>query len=130
MPSGRSRACRKLGARAWSLGRRECRARHSPVQRKHAPTNPSWAKARPGAHDADKRDLDQPMTVDVDARSFGPMRLAEAHQLHDPDLKAVNTKEQPDRIQPSALKDVRIDGQRIRMTLAPASWNVLHFQLT
>jgi alpha-N-arabinofuranosidase len=74
------------------------------------------------------RDLDNPVTVDVDARSFGPLRVVKAEQLQDSDLKAVNTRDHPDRVQPSFLKDVSAEGNRLRMTLAPASWNVLHFR--
>jgi alpha-L-arabinofuranosidase len=74
------------------------------------------------------RDLDRSMAVDVEARSFGPLQLVKTFQLQDSDLKATNTKEQPDRVQPTHLDDVQVDGTHIRMTLAPASWNVLHFR--
>jgi alpha-L-arabinofuranosidase len=85
-------------------------------------------EASPSAARLDNRDLDRPMAVYVDARSFGPLQLVKAQQPHDSDLKAVNTREQPDRIQPTLLDNVQVDGNRIRMTLAPASWNVLHFR--
>jgi hypothetical protein len=39
----------------------------------------------------------------------------------------VNTKHQPDRVGPTQLDEVIVDSNRVRMTLAPASWNVLHF---
>jgi alpha-N-arabinofuranosidase len=74
------------------------------------------------------RDLDRPLKLDVEARSFGGLRLAEAQQLRDSDLQAVNTKDVPDLVRPSRLKGIEIDGNLIQVTLAPASWNVLQFQ--
>ena len=71
------------------------------------------------------RHLDEPMTVTVEARGFGGMSLADAHALHDDDLNAVNTRGQPDRIRPTPLAGVEIDGQKLSATLAPASWNVI-----
>jgi alpha-N-arabinofuranosidase len=72
------------------------------------------------------RDLDKAMDVDLEARAFGWLRVAEAHQLHHADLKAVNSRNEPDRVRPTRLEEVVIEGNRVRMTLAPASWNVLH----
>jgi alpha-N-arabinofuranosidase len=63
----------------------------------------------------------------VEARSFGALRLAQSDQLHDDDLKAVNTRQQPDRVRPTPLDEVIVDSNRVRMTLAPASWNVVQF---
>ena len=71
------------------------------------------------------RHLDEPMTLAVEARGFRGMALAGAHALHDDDLDAVNTRDQPDRIQPTPLAGVGIDGQKLSATLAPASWNVI-----
>ena len=71
------------------------------------------------------RHLDEPMTLAVEARGFRGMALAEAHALHDDDLDAVNTRDQPDRIRPTPLAGVEIDGQKVSATLAPASWNVI-----
>jgi alpha-N-arabinofuranosidase len=73
------------------------------------------------------RGLDEPMQVNVEARSFGALRLAQSDQLHDDDLKAVNTRQQPDRVRPTPLDEVIVDSNRVRMTLAPASWNVVQF---
>ena len=56
----------------------------------------------------------------------GGLRLAEALQLRDDDLAAVNTKEAPDRVRPTKL-EAAVDGDRLRLNLAPASWNVVSF---
>ena len=71
------------------------------------------------------RHLKDAMTVDIDARNFGRLAVSEALQLADDDLSAVNTKEDPDRVRPATLDDVRVEGSRIRATLRPASWNLI-----
>jgi alpha-N-arabinofuranosidase len=49
----------------------------------------------------------------------------EALQLRHDNLKATNTKEQPDNVAPTALKGVTMSANRIEATLAPASWNMI-----
>jgi alpha-N-arabinofuranosidase len=76
------------------------------------------------------RDLEQAMELAVEARGFSGLRLAEAWQLRDDDLAAVNTKEAPDRVRPTKLEagaSAAFDGDRLRLNLAPASWNVVSF---
>ena len=71
------------------------------------------------------RSLDEPMPLDVIATGFGALRLHQALTLHHADLKAANTRQDPDRVKPAPLPDVRIDGECIHATLAPASWTML-----
>ena len=71
------------------------------------------------------RDLARPMTVAVEARGFGALSLAEAVQLRDDDLGAVNSQAAPERVRPSPLETVALDGAKLRVTLAPASWNLI-----
>jgi alpha-N-arabinofuranosidase len=71
------------------------------------------------------RHLEEPMELDAALNGFGALTLEEALTLHDADLAAANTKEQPERICPTALKDARVHGDRLRATLPPASWNVV-----
>ena len=59
------------------------------------------------------RSLDEPMPLEVAATGFGTLRLHEALQLHHADLKAVNTKQDPDRVKPAPLSGVRIEGDRV-----------------
>lgn len=72
------------------------------------------------------RHLEDAMTVDVEARSFGEMTIVAALQLADVDLLAVNTRENPDRVRPSKLDDIWVEGGKIRVTLQPASWNLVN----
>ena len=71
------------------------------------------------------RDLKQEMTVTIDARSFGQLSVAEAQLLHDGDLKAVNSKTDPERIKPTPLKGAPVEGSSVRLELPPASWSVV-----
>ena len=74
------------------------------------------------------RSLDEPMPLEVNATGFGTLRLREALQLHHADLKAVNTKQDPNRVIPSPLPGVRIEGDRVLATLVPASWTMLRLR--
>jgi alpha-N-arabinofuranosidase len=71
------------------------------------------------------RSLTETLPLRVTAQGFSSLAVEHALQMHDRDLKATNTKQQPDRVHPSALADVRIEGGALRATLAPASWNVI-----
>lgn len=72
------------------------------------------------------RHLTEPADLSVTLRGLGTDRvLVEAQQLHHPDLAAVNTAAEPDKVAPTALTGVQIDGETLRVQLAPASWNVI-----
>ena len=75
------------------------------------------------------RSLDEEMPLAVNAAGFSNVVVRQALQLCDPDLKAVNTKAAPDRISPKPLARVKVEGQRIEATLAPASWNVIELSV-
>ena len=71
------------------------------------------------------RHLTDEMEVDFTIRGFGKLAVAKAHQLHDDDLRALNTAKQPNRIKPMPLSETRIRSGGVRATLRPASWNVI-----
>jgi alpha-N-arabinofuranosidase len=71
------------------------------------------------------RHLEEPMNVEIVTRGFADLKIVAAHQLHDRDLTATNTRDIPDRIRPAPLKNLESDGSHLRATLAPASWNVI-----
>ena len=73
------------------------------------------------------RSIDEAMPIEILTQGFGALQLREAQQLCHHDLKAVNTREDPDRVKPAPLEGVRVDAERIRATLAPASWTMLRF---
>jgi GAF domain-containing protein len=53
-----------------------------------------------------------------------------ALQMQDADLKAVNSKTEPDRVKPSTLAGVHAEESSLHATLLPASWNVIRFDLS
>jgi alpha-N-arabinofuranosidase len=71
------------------------------------------------------RSLTEELPLRLHAAGFSKLALKQALQLGDPDLQAVNTRDNPDRVTPKPLTAVRISGERVEATLAPASWNVL-----
>ena len=75
------------------------------------------------------RSLDEPMPIEIVAQHFGTLRLRDAQQLHNADLQAVNARNDPDRVKPVPLEDVRVEAEKIRATLAPASWTMLRLDL-
>jgi alpha-N-arabinofuranosidase len=71
------------------------------------------------------RSLTEELPLRLSARGYDGLSLKQAVQLHDADLKAINSKDQPDRVTPRPLGSVRVNGDRLEATLAPASWNVI-----
>ena len=74
------------------------------------------------------RHLKDAMTVDIEARSFGELSITEAVQLADSDLSASNTKDDPDRVRPTKLDEVWVEGGKIHAVLQPASWNLIRLK--
>ena len=72
------------------------------------------------------RDLTQEMQVSVEARSFGRLGVTEALELRHDNLQATNTRDAAERVKPAPLKGVTVADGDIRVTLTPASWNVIH----
>jgi alpha-L-arabinofuranosidase len=73
------------------------------------------------------RSLDQTMPLTVIAKGFEGLELDQALELRHDDLEATNTKSDPERIKPRPLAGVMIEDNRLRTSLAPASWNVIRF---
>jgi len=71
------------------------------------------------------RSLNEELPLRLSAGGFGKLAVKQSLQLVDSDLKAVNTKAEPERVKPKPLTAVRVDHERIEATLAPASWNVI-----
>ncbi len=71
------------------------------------------------------RGLDEEMTLEVDLRGMGTRGIAEAHELHHADLKAINSREAPDTVAPVAHPAVTLEEARLSASLKPLSWNVI-----
>ncbi len=71
------------------------------------------------------RNLKEPMSLQIDLQGFGALDMREALQLRNGNLKATNTRKQPDKVKPTALKGMKIGAGRLQAVLAPASWNMI-----
>lgn len=71
------------------------------------------------------RHLSEPMPLDVAMPGFGEIGLVEAVTLHHENLKAVNTKIDPDQVRPTALPGVTSANEHACVTLPPASWSLI-----
>jgi alpha-N-arabinofuranosidase len=74
------------------------------------------------------RHLAEDMPLEIAAKGFAGFSVERATTLHDGDLAAVNTRDAPERVKPSKLSGVKVDGDRIRAILPPASWSVLRLK--
>ncbi|HVI99991.1 MAG TPA: alpha-N-arabinofuranosidase [Sphingomonas sp.] len=70
------------------------------------------------------RSLDEDMILTTELRNMGARRLDSAHELHHPDIKAINSKQAPDNVAPVAHPDAALADGILTATLKPLSWNV------
>ena len=68
------------------------------------------------------------MPLEVLAKGFPDHAVTRATTLHNADLTAVNTLAAPDRIKPAPLEGAVVEGERVRVSLPPASWSVLRLE--
>lgn len=70
------------------------------------------------------RDLNNPVTLDCDMRSFGDFKAITHSVLHHDDVKAINTEDAPDTVKPV---DAAAPKSGEPILLPAASWNVIRF---
>lgn len=75
------------------------------------------------------RDIDNALPLQIDLRSFGGCSLIEHIVLEHDDLRAANTKAQPERVRPHSNGSASVDGASICARLAKASWNVIRLRV-
>ena len=71
------------------------------------------------------RDLKEDITLACDLRAFGDLKPVEHIVLHHDDVKAVNTEENPNEVQPVRGRNGKMDGGRMNVMLPALSWNVI-----
>jgi alpha-L-arabinofuranosidase len=64
-----------------------------------------------------------PRTVTING--FATKSVRAARTMHHPDLNATNTRDAPDTVRPVPLDGASFAGDAVRVTLPPASWNVI-----
>ena len=79
------------------------------------------------------RDLKEDYELEIDLRSFTDektqksLQLQEHILLHNDDVNAVNTEENPDNVRPAVGPGGAVDGGRACIRIPALSWNVLRF---
>ena len=76
------------------------------------------------------RDMAEDIHLTCDLRAFGKLQPAEHLLLHHPDVKAVNTEENPDKVKPVAGQHGTLEGGHFEMRVPALSWNVIRFVAT
>lgn len=71
------------------------------------------------------RSLTEALTVQIDTRAFGDVRLEAATQLSNPDPYLSVTADTADSVAPVANPDTRWEGSVLEVVLPPLSWNVV-----
>ena len=71
------------------------------------------------------KSLSDDIALKMDLRQFADFGVLQHVVMHDEDLYAVNTEEQPDRIVPSDCGDSRVDGGSLCAMLKHKSWNMI-----
>lgn len=74
-------------------------------------------------------DRERPTRARIDLSTFGPTTMAARTELTGPDLGAANSAERPDAVRPSNVRATQGDKGVYSVTLKPASWNVIRFNL-
>jgi alpha-N-arabinofuranosidase len=74
------------------------------------------------------RDMADDFALSVDLRAFRGMKIKEHILLRHPDVKAVNTEENPNNVIPSVGPGGRIEGGKAEITIPALSWNVIRFE--
>ena len=63
--------------------------------------------------------------IDEAREALGDLKPAEHIVLHHDDVKAVNTEENPNEVQPVRGRNGKMDGGRMNVKLPALSWNVI-----
>ena len=71
------------------------------------------------------RSLDSATEVTIELPASLAGAELEAVSLHDEDVYAKNTKENPDRVAPKANESARIEGSSLTITLPAVSWTAV-----
>ncbi|SMD25298.1 arabinosylfuranosidase ArfA [Kibdelosporangium aridum] len=74
------------------------------------------------------RDQHEPLTLDIDIRSLPSLAIGEHVALFDEDPDATNTRDNPDRVTPTRLADVKTADGTITAVLPALSWNMIRLR--
>ncbi len=75
------------------------------------------------------RDVNAPQDLDIDLSGVGSATAATAVAIHDEDVYAVNTADEPERVVPRALDGVGVTPGAITLALPPSSWTMVSVEV-
>lgn len=76
------------------------------------------------------RSMTNDLHLTCDLRAFQDLRFEEHIVLHHDDVKAVNTEEAPNTVNPTICKDCETDHGHYKLKVPALSWNVIKFSAT
>ncbi|PSL05227.1 alpha-N-arabinofuranosidase [Haloactinopolyspora alba] len=76
------------------------------------------------------RSTEDDLRVTVDLRGLAAHEVAEAWTVHDADVRATNTEQQPDRVTPHPTADVQLTAGTLAATLPAVSWTAIRLTTT
>ena len=71
------------------------------------------------------KDLQESNTLSMDLRQFGDYKIIEHVVMHDEDLYAVNTEEDPTRVAPTTCDSSSVENGTLTAVLKHKSWNMI-----
>jgi len=75
------------------------------------------------------RDMEEPLLLECDMRGFEKYRITEHIVLEHDDVKAVNTKENPDNVKPHYVNgNACVEDNVLKICLPKLSWNVIRLK--
>ena len=75
------------------------------------------------------RHLSEVLELDVDLRSFGAVNIIEHIVLEHENIKAANTKSNPQTVTPNHQGNAAVEGGHVKALLSKASWNVIRLRV-
>jgi alpha-N-arabinofuranosidase len=69
------------------------------------------------------RSIEQEMDLSAELRGFGELALRDTFEIHHPDLKAINDRDE-ERVKPVPHPDADFGGRALTARLKPLSWNL------
>ena len=74
------------------------------------------------------RSLDEELELETELRGYGELALDKHIVLTNTDVKAVNSKDNPNNVAPTEDGKTAVDQNTVRSVLAPLSWNVIRLK--
>jgi alpha-N-arabinofuranosidase len=71
------------------------------------------------------RSLEEAITVEIDTKHLSHVSIDSIQTIHDDDIHACNTHEDPSRVAPRGNESAKLTGDILSITLPPVSWTAL-----